>query len=524
MLLQTKDYKHFTIDNISFDDYHQANRCLPGDSVEWDGTKCILQKRGDHRQLVGLLELNSKYLYGHTSRGIKIYLFHPLNPAYPPMRVGCSERNTSRNQLALVRFDSWTETIPRGNLVRLLGPVGDLNAEQEALLWLYAKPELRKITLNAVSTEESPTVLPGKTINIDPEGCQDIDDTVTLHQVENGWQFFITIADVAKAIDENSPGDILAQQRMQTVYQNGQAVLPMLPRELSEDQLSLLPNQRRQGLSLECFWDGTTLQIKQFVEVTLINSASYTYDSIYKAEVSSILQEIASYLKGVPTSDSHEWIEQFMLLYNLEGAKILLQANAGLLRTHTAANKETVEKMERVHPDLRIFAFESAKYEQTGENRLHATLGNRPYTHLTSPLRRYADLVNQRILKAYLHQEPLPVLSPSLPQLLNQQQKFLKQYDRDLFFLKTILQETTGCVKGLVVTSTKVYIPTWKRMIKVSTASLDPGTEVDVEFFADIKKVSWKERIVFRIRQERGTAKGVETYCTPNETNAPHED
>ena len=152
MNLETKDYKSFTVtnSNISFDDYHQANRCLPGDTVVWDSAqaKCQLEKRADHRILVGVLELHSKYLYGHTSRGTKIYLFHPLNPAYPPMRVGCSERDTSQNQLALVRFDSWTETIPRGNLVRLLGTVGTLKAEQEALLWLYAKPELAKFTVD----------------------------------------------------------------------------------------------------------------------------------------------------------------------------------------------------------------------------------------------------------------------------------------------------------------------------------------------------------------------------------------
>jgi exoribonuclease R len=505
MILQTNDYKHFTLDNISFDDYHQANRCLPGDSVEWDGTQCILQKRGDHRQLVGVLELNSKYLYGYTSRNIPIYLFHPLNPAYPPMRVGCSERDTSKHQLALVRFDSWAETIPRGNLVRLLGPVGDLKAEQEALLWLYAKPELRKATFDIPLVDPSPIVLPGTTINIDPEGCQDIDDTVTLHQVENGWQLFITIADVAKTILANSPGDTLAQQRMQTVYQNGQAVLPMLPRELSEDQLSLLPNQRRQGLSLECFWDGTTLSVKQFQEVTVINSASYTYESIYKADFPvTILQEIASYLKGEETTDSHEWIEQLMLLYNLEGAKILVKTNAGLLRTHKPAKKDVLEQMEQIHPDLRIFAFESARYELTGEDKVHATLGNRPYTHLTSPLRRYADLVNQRILKAYLKNQPCSPLTDSLAEQLNHQQKLLKKYDRDLFFLYQILQiqSTTGILEGLVVESTdsktKVYIPSWKRIVKVNCEQQPTGKEVKLDYYADLRKVSWKDRIVFR--------------------------
>lgn len=511
MILQTKNYKHFTLNNISFDDYHQANRCLNGDEVEWADNKCILVKRGNHRQLVGILELNSKYLYGHTSRGVKIYLFHPLDTSYPVMRVGCSERDTSQNQFALVRFDSWTETIPRGNLIRLLGPVGSLKAEQEALLWFYAKPELSKLTFNFNLPVDTRTLLQGNTINIDPEGCQDIDDVLTLYRKENGWQLFITIADVAHSIEENSAGDFLAQQRLQTVYRNGEAVLPMLPKEFSEDQLSLIPNQLRKGISLECFWNGTTLQVEQFREVDVINSASYTYDSIYTSDFPiHILKEIASYLKGEETNDSHEWIEQLMLLYNLEGAKVLLQAKAGLLRTHKEADKERLEQMNALHPDLRPFAFESAKYEPTGENKVHATLGNKPYTHLSSPLRRYADLLNQRVLKAYLHSSPMPTLSPTLVTELNHQQKMLKRYERELFFLDTVLAKTTGTLKGLVIDTTvsksKVYIPAWKRVIKVVSTSVEkPGKEVEVEFFADIKKIAWKERIVFRIKRELNT-------------------
>jgi hypothetical protein len=98
MKLVTKNYKTFQVDTISFDDYHQANRCLNGDEVEWDGTKCQLLKRADHGTLVGILELNSKYLYGHTSRGTKIYLFHPLNPAYPPFRVARYIKKPTRSR------------------------------------------------------------------------------------------------------------------------------------------------------------------------------------------------------------------------------------------------------------------------------------------------------------------------------------------------------------------------------------------------------------------------------------------
>jgi exoribonuclease R len=505
MKLVTKNYKTFQVDTISFDDYHQANRCLNGDEVEWDGTKCQLLKRADHGTLVGILELNSKYLYGHTSRGTKIYLFHPLNPAYPPFRVGCSERDTSRNQLALVKFETWTETIPRANLIRLLGPIGNLDAEKKALQWLYGRPDLQKITFDLEPGIQSRRLVKENTINIDPESCKDIDDVITLIPNEDGWKLLITIADVAEAIQPGSPGDLLAEQKGQTLYQTGVAALPMLPPHVSEDALSLIPGQQRQGIALNCLWSNNHLTVNGFEEVTVENTASYTYETVYSSTFPvNILQEIASFLKGSQTNDSHEWIEELMLLYNKEGAKLLLEAKAGLLRTHKEAKKEVLERMEQIHPDLRSLAFESAKYELTGENKVHATLGNIPYTHLSSPLRRYADLVNQRVLKALLRKETVPTVSPSLPSSLNEIQKKMKHHDRELFFLQQIVEQTTGILEGLVVESTgsktKLYIPGWKRTVKVVCEPMEPGTKVTVEYFADLRKVSWKERIVFRLK------------------------
>jgi exoribonuclease R len=500
MILETKNYKQFRIGDISFDDYHQANHCLPGDSVSWDGQKSILEKRADHRILVGVLELNSKYLYGHTSRGVKIYLFHPLNKAYPPMRVGCSERDTSQNQLALVKFDSWNETIPRANLVRLLGPIGKWESESLGLQWLYGKPELAKMMCDSEIVTLKGRFIKENTINIDPEGCKDIDDVVTLIKREGGWELVITIADVAESILQDSPGDVLARERCQTFYQKGQAVLPMLPRELSENQLSLLPGQSRRGIALTCFWNGTQVEVKGFEEVSIQNTKSYSYETIYSADFPvSILKSIASYLKGQETNDSHEWVEELMLLYNRESAKILLTMQAGLLRTHAAADIEKLQRYESLHPDLRIYAFQSAEYELTAEGKVHATLGNLPYTHLTSPLRRYADLVNQRVLKAYLNNETVSHCSPSLPTVLNKQQKQQKKHDRDLFFLEQILEKPTGDFTGISIDTNKVYIPTWKRIIKVKDCELIPGTPVSGEYYADLKKVSWKERIVFRL-------------------------
>jgi len=77
--------------------------------------------------LVGVLELASKYRYGLTSRGVPMYLFKPYDEAEPDYIVGCSERDTRKNQIAIVNVNydvSGNQGKQRATLFRLLGPVG----------------------------------------------------------------------------------------------------------------------------------------------------------------------------------------------------------------------------------------------------------------------------------------------------------------------------------------------------------------------------------------------------------------
>lgn len=519
MLLATQDYKTFTVSSeppIVFTDFRQANHCLPGDTVEWKNSMCSLVKRGSHRFLPGVLELTSKVLYGHTSRGAKVYLFHPLDRKYPPFRVGSTQRDTTKNQLGLIEFMEWDfiDTLPRGNLIRLLGPCGEIEAERKALTYQYSSPSLAAELFDvAEDTQSNRTRLSGVTFNIDPDGCRDIDDVLTLDRIsETQWQFVITISDVAAHIVEGSPGDKHAFTLGQTLYQDGEAVVPMLPGALSEMALSLRPHEEHIGISLVCVWDTETKQLTvgDFQETRFTNTISYSYESVYQTIEFplEVLQDIVSFLRGSPTSDSHEWVAECMLLYNKEVAKRLLEHSVGILRTHSPVNAERLAQFTALHPDLKALAYEAAKYEPTGPNRIHASLGSVPYCHATSPIRRYADLVNQRALKAILATKPSAPVDTHLTEHLNLIQKRMRAYERALFFLEQVAQAPTGTVKGLVVASTeavtKVYIPSWKVIVRVDPGSYTVGQELPLEYYADLQKPHWEDRMVFRLSSATG--------------------
>lgn len=517
MLLHTTNYKTFTLSSgQTFESAKAANRCLPGDTVEWQ-EKCVLVKRANHRFIPGVLELNSKTIYGHSSRGTKLYLFHPHDRKYPPFRVGSNCRQTQTNQLGLIEFMDWEEfeTLPRGNLIRLLGPCGDIQAERKALIYQYSDPSFAAKLFDVEEPSEAGRVwLEGFTFNIDPDGCLDIDDVLTLKQTsDTTWDFVITISDVAEHILEGSPGDLHARQLGQTLYQNSEAVVPMLPAALSEMALSLRPNEKHVGISLFCQWNTQTkvLTVGDFKETIFRNNRSYSYESVYKTEEFplQILQEIASSLHGSPTADSHEWIAECMILYNKQVAQKLLQHNIGLLRAHKPANAEALAVFTKIHPELQVLAYEAATYQPTAPAILHAGLGAVPYCHASSPIRRYADLVNQRCLKAILRGQSVPPSPQEVADLLNGIQKQMRGYERSLFFLEQIQETPSGTVEGLVVfcseEKTKVYVPCWKLMIRVDPGNYTTGQRIQVDYYADLQKPYWDQRMVFRVSTKEYT-------------------
>jgi exoribonuclease R len=193
-----------------------------------------------------------------------------------------------------------------------------------------------------------------------------------------------------------------------------------------------------------------------------------------------------------------------MILYNKEAAKILLKAHSGLLRSHSAADQEKLNAYLAIHEDLKFLAFESAKYCPVAEDKTHSTLGY--YAHASSPLRRYADIINQRVIKATLNEVNMISTSPEIANQLNRLQKNQKHHDRDYFFLQKMLESNVGELDGIVLATKsqviQVYVPEWKRKVKVlkmNEESLAPAQHIRLAYYADIRKPHWETKMVFSI-------------------------
>jgi exoribonuclease R len=280
-----------------------------------------------------------------------------------------------------------------------------------------------------------------------------------------------------------------AQNIGQSLYDGGVPVRSMFPKTL-EAKMSLLPGEKRLGYTMFFEWVGEVRNI-YFKEVVIVNKASYTYDNCHLAKEIPIdtMREICEHLAGrKPIMDPHDWVAELMIFYNKQMASSLMEIGKGLLRHHAAPDEAKLEKYERLGLNARMFAYAAATYEHTSPKVQHWGFKTK-YCHGTSPIRRWADVVNQMAMKG--------MQVPNAKDDCNRLQKFAKKHARDLAFLD-ILQRRPENTPGIVVSPTRIWISDWNRMITCEN-KLPEGTAVNVQYFLDMQRPTWKDRLVFRL-------------------------
>jgi hypothetical protein len=182
-----------------------------------------------------------------------------------------------------------------------------------------------------------------------------------------------------------------------------------------------------------------------------------------------------------------------MIYYNIHAAKILSYCNEGILRKHSGPNMEKWKKYLEWDKDLVGLASSAAEYCYINDPEpTHVSFGD-IYCHASSPIRRYADLFNQRIIKSCIVNKS--IIQDVDINWLNKRQKDCKRYERDNFFLQNL---GSDYIHGIVLSEKKVWIKTWKR---ICTWKNDhpPGTKVNLTYFVNQNTRYWKDRIVFHL-------------------------
>ncbi|MCQ2609489.1 MAG: ribonuclease R, partial [Lachnospiraceae bacterium] len=179
---------------------------------------------------------------------------------------------------------------PEGVILSVIGHKNDIDATILAITKDYKIPsgfddEVLKEAEN-VAKPISRDDLKGRkdirdivTVTIDGEDARDLDDAVSLVDMENGHKkLYVSIADVSHYVKENTPLDFEARKRGNSVYLVDR-VIPMLPHILSNGVCSLNENEDRLCKTCEMEFDEDGKIVSHDIYESVINSdkrMSYT--------------------------------------------------------------------------------------------------------------------------------------------------------------------------------------------------------------------------------------------------------
>ena len=482
VLIVKKKYGSFE----RFDGAKNANKCLPYDFISFTEKGCNLIERTTYPLLVGILNTTGPK-YGFTSHGNAIYLCKPLDERYPSFYIGSKIKDILSNKLITFKFDSWPDNseFPKGTFVELLGNCGDCIAEAHASLLKangYSWPKvLHEIV---IPSKEHRKNVDGYTFSVDPDGCRDIDDCISIS--EN--KLIISIADVSAWVSAN-PWMRKAEYMGTSLYQNGKCVKPMFPKMMSEELMSLVEGEERLAYSLiinfnECI-------TYEFAETIVKVNKSHTYDSFYNDSIYAKLKEYVYALSGIETDNTHKYVEILMLYYNTKAGEALKQKNVGILRNQKGVNLEMAKLFDTFSDNYNYLCFESAKYCLPSENTAHNQLNVENYAHASSPIRRYVDIINQFALKNIF-------IDYQCIDRFNTIQKLSKNYERDLIYID--LYKNKKILSGIVLNSEKIFVVELKKIVSLKN-SFEKEASVNLSYYMNPQGIKWKEKILFQLNR-----------------------
>ena len=398
-------------------------------------------------------------------------------------------------QKVFVKMTDWPEKAknPFGEVIDVLGEVGENNTEMHAILAEYGLPYSYPEELTALAEQIDVTISDDEikrredcrsttTFTIDPVDAKDFDDALSYKKLDNGnVEIGVHIADVSHYVTPHSPIDKEAFDRATSVYLVDRTI-PMLPEKLCNMVCSLRPNEDKLTYSV-LFEMNEKAEVVNYriTKAIICSNRRFTYEEaqqVIETEQGDFCEELlamnalavqlrANRFKsgaisfersevrfqideqGKPLSvyfkeakEANKLVEEFMLLANRTVAEHIGKVKKGdkaktfVYRIHDEPNQDKLanfsqfisrfgyklktsgKKNEISSAINRLLDNVAGKREQnlvetlavrsmakaiyTTENIGHYGLAFDYYTHFTSPIRRYPDVLVHRLLFSYL--------------------------------------------------------------------------------------------------------------------------
>lgn len=408
-------------------------KLLTNDIIDYDGNVICSNVRSCPT-LAGTIILEKNKTYGRTTNGKKFYYkCIPDDSRLPSFLVPYSLKmefsKKFKNKYVVFKFDNWNNKHPIGTLLNVLGNVDDLIVFYEYQLYrrnlsdsiTQFTSRAKKLLKNDNYKECIDAIMKNpnykiedrtheNVFTIDPKGSKDLDDGFSIQSLENGkYKISIYIANVYFWMEEFGLWESF-NNRVSTIYLPDRR-RPMLPTILSDNLCSLLEKQLRFAFCMDIIVDENGIlqkndENKEMIEwknVVVRTRNNYVYESnTMKSDVDYInLYRITKNAK-FDIEDSHDVVAYWMVFMNTKCGETMMQNEFGIFRNAIAKSKapiinnaELTLEMRRTIENWRNLSGQYILYNNNCEILRHDVMNTNNYVHITSPIRRLVDLLNQ---------------------------------------------------------------------------------------------------------------------------------
>src|SRR5215212_4691350 len=358
------------------------------------------------------------------------------------------------------------------------------------------------------------------TITIDGADAKDFDDAISMERTGDGYIVWVHIADVTHYVEPGSALDKQARFRGNSVYLPGTVAPMLPRRLSDDVcSLRPLEERAAVTVEMEVDGEGETRSFRAFRSV-IVSDARLTYEGVdaflggegvvERSDLIMTAYELSRRLKvraarrgklelsgrepdyqigedGVPvgagvrrSTPARELIEELMVLANESVAKMLGSNKGGVFRVHERPDEESLEQLgERLtavgmqaEPTPENLGTISQMAKSDAVNYLilrsipraiyspndlgHYGLALEHYTHFTSPIRRYADVLVHRALLDNEPPEDLAGVASAVSE--REYRSVICERTADEYTLMWLMRDRVGEVLEGTVVSTASFV------------------------------------------------------------------
>jgi exoribonuclease R len=390
-------------------------------------------------KIAGVLVLENNKTYGRTNNGKLLYKVIPDDSHLPhflvpyELKMGFSKKFI--NKYITFQYKDWENKHPQGIIKDTLGDVNNLDVFFEYQLYCKSlhvslssfNADAKRILKQKTKDEYIKMILDNKDYNmidrtneyiftIDSSTSTDLDDGFSIMRVEEGWKVSIYISNVFLWLETLHLWDSFAE-RVSTIYLPDRK-RPMLPTVLSDTLCSLQENQTRFAMCLDTFInnDGEFINVEDYTikNCMIMVSKNHSHGS-KDIEKDTQYRELfrISKLLDYSVKTSHDLVSYWMVVMNMYVASVMNKKKIGIFRTAFIKNKDLLKDIPVDLPEdsftaIKLWNNSVGKYVLFDEGLTleHELIKSKvfhinslnSYLHITSPIRRLVDLLNQIIL------------------------------------------------------------------------------------------------------------------------------